>query len=603
MQKAVPTGSKGAETQPQASQSTSRLSQYPGHGLGHLAQLAVIANSSSQVQTQLKMAQELRSSSQVEAQRNLAADINTASPVAAQLKRLEEKPTQTKGKLDEKKPMQAKDRAINDETSVESEADVMGATAATVQAAVAQGQGAGVIQRAPRRVQSIGITHLVHEDEGSIFEGFEVESGELSPGQKLVIDDEDIIVSRRGPNQEINREQDRLGPQIHDWYHVLVVNGVDVREKQLYVRDKTFVADDSPYESGVLKDPTAAATLTKFQKAIELFRQDEEMSFADFCQMLTSAGFTGSIHAEDPENMPIVKFSQPRKNLIDQLGHVRELALKPLFGDEEAVRSGILIGALQGTGCLAAQSRDLQEKVNLVNKLLDGHVELIEDMVDHDVTEQLHTYVEKQLGKYLKAGSDKEKLEFKDFEKFITPLLEACAAYEKMLRRENTTIINRTLSQMHELVGKLITALEESPIEKLGKEIIKEYSLYRPVWTRVCPDLLTGVSLMSKTALELLDKLHEVEKQVQTANLKIPDKVLERILDHPQDYLEAVVQKLGKNLAVTITYKPRTGQGGGGIYTFTGPSGEGITKTILPQFQRQMNLSHIRIGIEGALKK
>jgi len=232
MQKAVPTGSKDAETQSQASQSASRLSQYPGHGPGHLAQLAAIANSSSQVQTQLKMAQELRSSSQVEAQRNLAADINTASPVAAQLKRLQEKPTQTKGKLDEKKLTQVKDMAINGETSVEREADVMGATTATAQAVIAQGQGAGVIQRAPLRVQSIAITHLVHEDEGSIFEGFEVEFGELSPGQKLVIDDEDIIVSRRGPNQENteNRERDRVGPQIHDWYHVLVVNGVDVRE-------------------------------------------------------------------------------------------------------------------------------------------------------------------------------------------------------------------------------------------------------------------------------------------------------------------------------------------------------------------------------------
>src|SRR4051794_5825450 len=106
MQKAVPTGNKSAKNHPQTAQAQSRSSQHSGQGPEHLAQLAAMANSSSRVQTQLKVAQEFQNSSQVEAQRNLAAEITAASPVAAQLKRLEEKPAQTKGKHEEKKPAQ-----------------------------------------------------------------------------------------------------------------------------------------------------------------------------------------------------------------------------------------------------------------------------------------------------------------------------------------------------------------------------------------------------------------------------------------------------------------------------------------------------------------
>jgi len=69
-----------------------------------------MANGSSRVQAQLKMADELRNSTQVEAQLNMAEKVNAGSPLAAQLKRLEEKrPTaQAKGKKEEKKLMQPK---------------------------------------------------------------------------------------------------------------------------------------------------------------------------------------------------------------------------------------------------------------------------------------------------------------------------------------------------------------------------------------------------------------------------------------------------------------------------------------------------------------
>lgn len=52
---------------------------------GHLAQLTAIANRSPQVQTQLKLAEELRNSSNVEGHFSLAAEVNAGEP-AAQLK-------------------------------------------------------------------------------------------------------------------------------------------------------------------------------------------------------------------------------------------------------------------------------------------------------------------------------------------------------------------------------------------------------------------------------------------------------------------------------------------------------------------------------------
>lgn len=113
MQKTISTGSKGVKDLSGPSSAHSRKPQQLSHQPGPIAQLAAIANRSSQVQAQLKLAGELRSSPQVEAQQNLAAQVNAASPGAAQLKKPEEERSSAqikpdpaapaKGKLDEKK--------------------------------------------------------------------------------------------------------------------------------------------------------------------------------------------------------------------------------------------------------------------------------------------------------------------------------------------------------------------------------------------------------------------------------------------------------------------------------------------------------------------
>jgi hypothetical protein len=109
MEKAVPAGGKSSQSSTRESHTSSRQSQSEPKP-GHLSQLAALANGSSQVQAQLKLARDVRSSPRVEAQMGMADKVNAASPVAAQLKALDEKKaaTQTKGKMDPKKKVQGK---------------------------------------------------------------------------------------------------------------------------------------------------------------------------------------------------------------------------------------------------------------------------------------------------------------------------------------------------------------------------------------------------------------------------------------------------------------------------------------------------------------
>ena len=94
MEKAVPTGSKS--TQSPERNAPAHRSPTSVTAAGNMAQLAAMVNQSPRVQTQLKLAEELRTSGPVAGQQALASEINAALP-AAQLKTL-----QTKGKLDDK---------------------------------------------------------------------------------------------------------------------------------------------------------------------------------------------------------------------------------------------------------------------------------------------------------------------------------------------------------------------------------------------------------------------------------------------------------------------------------------------------------------------
>lgn len=94
------------------------------------------------------------------------------------------------------------------------------------------------IQRAKQDVIVTGLTHMVHMPDRSIYEG--TEAGTLVQGQELVIETSSKLMSRRGPNQEEHRAEDRDGPQHYAWYNVLNIDGKAAGPK-LYARDDVFI--------------------------------------------------------------------------------------------------------------------------------------------------------------------------------------------------------------------------------------------------------------------------------------------------------------------------------------------------------------------------
>lgn len=106
------------------------------------------------------------------------------------------------------------------------------------------------VQMVPKTVEvSWGVTHLVRKMNNSIFggddfkEGEAGREGEVVKGQTLIIDDEHIFTSRRGPNQEIaeNRNRDKVSEPGRKWYLVLSLNGMDIANQKLYIREETFI--------------------------------------------------------------------------------------------------------------------------------------------------------------------------------------------------------------------------------------------------------------------------------------------------------------------------------------------------------------------------
>jgi hypothetical protein len=132
---------------------------------------------------------------------------------------------------------------------------------------------ARTIQRKPAPAQvAWGITHVVKKQNDSIFggnyeEGEVGRAGELRQGQELIVDDDDIFVSRRGANQEdaTIRDSQRMKDPSHEWIRVLRLGRADVSSLNLYIRLETIalvepVASDQrpiliramPWDSGVV---------------------------------------------------------------------------------------------------------------------------------------------------------------------------------------------------------------------------------------------------------------------------------------------------------------------------------------------------------------
>lgn len=416
-----------------------------------------------------------------------------------------------------------------------------------------------VAQRLPIRVVLHGLTHLVKEVGGSIFEGEEIDSaGELEPGQALVIDDQDIIVSRRGMNQEIheNRERDRVGPQSHEWFHVLELNHKDVSSMNVFVRQDMIhpaplEEQVEDYRSQLQDDKGAGATLDKFARVIKLFKENESMSFEEFETMLRTAGFKGSIHKE--LNQDLINFVDSRKLLVDDLQQAVALASRPLIGDAAAIRDGLLLHSLRDEeGCLAAQTRLLATKVALVKKMLNGSIKPLSEKLDREVASLVREYIEDRFGEWLHAVSDKSSGKYKSLEGTMDDILLAVQTFDHFQQRVNSDLVGATLATMQSLISEFLECGNPSKASDLLTRIVNENNTYRDVWVIICPELTTLAAQSNDTITELLEKLHQRE---EAAAKPVKKSAVEKaVKDHPKDDTERII-RFGKDAYVKFKLK------------------------------------------------
>ena len=109
--------------------------------------------------------------------------------------------------------------------------------------------GRRAVQRKEREAKMVWqVTHLVEAQEESLFGGknwqaneLPADIGQLTGGQKILVDDEDVFMSRRGANQEISerRKADANQELKNKWVGVRQVGGEEVG-KDVYIREETI---------------------------------------------------------------------------------------------------------------------------------------------------------------------------------------------------------------------------------------------------------------------------------------------------------------------------------------------------------------------------
>lgn len=128
-----------------------------------------------------------------------------------------------------------------------------------------------VIQMAPKDVVVIGSTHVVEMVGHSLFNGREGshlpnQGIFLRQGTRVVVDDETNILSRRGPNQRLFREEDRdRGTHIYRWVRVVAIEGENVSDRNLYIREGTF--RDKAFMAGKVLSPPSGGVIPSVDAA------------------------------------------------------------------------------------------------------------------------------------------------------------------------------------------------------------------------------------------------------------------------------------------------------------------------------------------------
>ncbi|MHB8206063.1 eCIS core domain-containing protein [Mucilaginibacter sp.] len=155
--------------------------------------------------------------------------------------------------------------AVNDDKMLETEADVMGNKAfqlvnygiednsqLRVQPPVTNSHVQQITQLKERNKVVTGTTHVVNEAGGSLYKKnwWENEQEELHAGNRIVVETDDQLVSRRGPNQEqaMFNESDEHGAQQYLWYGLRKINDVPPRIGHSYVREDTFGAPEDEFQ-------------------------------------------------------------------------------------------------------------------------------------------------------------------------------------------------------------------------------------------------------------------------------------------------------------------------------------------------------------------
>jgi len=198
---------------------------------------------------------------------------------------------------------------INDDANLEKEANVMGMRALKKSGAIVQPKfvssiNKGVIQRQGVDAEIHGLTHLVLAKEGSIFEGSEYL--QVTHETRLVVDNEDKIRSRRGPNQELYTEDDRGGEQNNRWIKVVSVNHKPVPDN-VYVRADTITVENARdiAPSGPV-GPTRSRPVDPAMEMGHMATSKRELSPADQARWNALGKYT-SITVAAPEKQPINK--------------------------------------------------------------------------------------------------------------------------------------------------------------------------------------------------------------------------------------------------------------------------------------------------------
>jgi len=185
------------------------------------------------------------------------ANVSPRVQVLAQLKddiqhsRRVQSLTEPAAEINQYAPAQLRGVQVNDDAGLEHEADGMGAEASeagksnpvyglpgeteTSDRSIFTGQE--VAQRKEVETEVKGLTHLVKKRGKSIHRSSE--EHEVEEPAPIVVETNDRIRSRRGPNQEEFSGYDEVSPRLYRWYGVRSAPGLDPAT-DWYIREDTF---------------------------------------------------------------------------------------------------------------------------------------------------------------------------------------------------------------------------------------------------------------------------------------------------------------------------------------------------------------------------